>query len=63
MAHDLLTVDQVADGLQLEPGTVRGWLRTGKFRAAKFERVWRVREQDLEAFIAQYLPAYQMQEH
>ena len=48
----LLTVDQVAERLQLRPNTIRIYLREGRLPALKAGRVWRVRESDLLEFIA-----------
>jgi excisionase family DNA binding protein len=49
----LLTVEDVAKRLQLKVGTVRGYLREGKLVGARIakNKVWRVREEALEAFI------------
>jgi len=44
----ILTVDQVAEKLQLKPLTVREYLRTGKIPGRKLGRAWRVVESDLE---------------
>jgi excisionase family DNA binding protein len=63
MADHVLTPEQVAERLQLKPDTMRGWLRTGKLRAAKFGRVWRICKEDLQAFIEYYLPAQPVEEH
>jgi excisionase family DNA binding protein len=37
---------------------VYGWLRTGELPAARLGRVWRIRRQDLEAFIESKRPAW-----
>lgn len=49
----LLTVDETAEMLRVQPATVRGWIRSGKLRASKFGREWRVMPGDLEHFINQ----------
>jgi excisionase family DNA binding protein len=49
--HDLFTAEQVAAILQLSPKTIKDWLRAGKLPGYKIGRVWRVRQEDLEAFI------------
>lgn len=49
----LLTVDQVAERLQVNEQTVRRWLRDGELTGVPF-RVrtgWRVSEEDLQAFL------------
>jgi excisionase family DNA binding protein len=48
---DLFTAEQVAALLQLSPKTIKDWLRAGKLPGYKIGRAWRVRQEDLEAFI------------
>jgi excisionase family DNA binding protein len=51
---ELLTVQQVAARLKMNPETVRRWLREGKLRGYLLggdRGGYRVAEQDLEAFI------------
>ena len=48
---EMLTVREVAQRLKLREYTVRDYIRKGNLPAAKFGRVWRVSETDLEAFI------------
>ncbi len=47
----LLTVHDVAKILRLNPLTVYGYIRTGKLRAAKFGRSYRIAPADLQIFI------------
>ncbi len=48
----LLTVQQVADQLQVRPKTVREWLKSGQLKGVKIGgRQWRVKESDLQAFV------------
>jgi excisionase family DNA binding protein len=47
----LLTVEQVGELLQLEVSTVQRYLKDGKITGAKFGRLWRVRESDLESYV------------
>ena len=55
---ELLTVGQVASALQVVPGTVRAWIQSGAMKAsrpgngAQPGRTYRVRREDLDAFIA-----------
>jgi len=55
---ELLTVAQVANALQIVPGTVRGWIQSGALKAsrpgngAQPGRKYRVRRADLDAFVA-----------
>ena len=51
MNEKLLTPEQVAEGLQVTERTVYGWLRRGTLPALKLGRLWRVRPEDLEAFL------------
>ena len=48
----IYTVEGAAEVLLVSPKTVREWLRTGKLGGVKMGRLWRVRESDLETFIA-----------
>ena len=54
---ELLTVGQVADELQVIPGTVRTWIQSGALRAsrpgrgAEPGRTYRVRRADLATFV------------
>ena len=51
-AEKLLTTETVAKVLLVKPDTLRGWLRTGKIKGVKVgNRLWRVRESELEAFL------------
>lgn len=50
----LLTVQDVAKVLRLNPLTVYGYIRAGKLRAAKFGRYYRVSHSDLQEFILQH---------
>jgi len=47
-----LTVEQVAEYLQLSPYTVREWIRQGKLPGRKIGRVYRVVDTELREFIA-----------
>ena len=44
-----LTVEEMAHKLKVEVGTVRRWLRTGKLRGLKLDRVWRIPQNELKA--------------
>lgn len=52
MADRLLMVEDVAARLAVEASTIRKWLRDGQLVGVKMGRLWRVREADLEAFLA-----------
>ena len=51
MSEKLYTVEQVAEQLQVDPESVRIWLRSGKLKGVKVGRLWRIREDDLEEFL------------
>jgi len=52
MTGKMLTPEQVAERLAVTPNTVRGWLRSGMLKGVKLgNKVWRVREEALEAYI------------
>ena len=51
MDEKLLTPEQVAKRLQVTERTVYGWLRRGGLPALKLGRLWRIRPEDLEAFL------------
>jgi excisionase family DNA binding protein len=52
--ESLLTPQQVAERLQVQVQTVVRWLRSGQLKGAKFGRLWRVTEEDLQAFIREH---------
>ena len=47
----LLTIEQVATTLQVNPRTIRRWIETGDLVTHRFGRGYRVSEADLQAFI------------
>ena len=51
MSDKLLTPEQVAERLQVVERTVYRWLNEGRLEGVKLGRLWRVREDDLEAFL------------
>ena len=51
MNEKLLTPAQVAERLQITERTVYEWIRDGKLTALKLGRLWRIRQDDLEAFL------------
>ncbi|MFQ5342295.1 MAG: helix-turn-helix domain-containing protein [Anaerolineae bacterium] len=53
----LLTVEQVAEILQVHPQTVYGLLRAGHIRAAKVGRAWRVRPQAIDEYLEEQMQA------
>jgi excisionase family DNA binding protein len=51
MEETILTVDQVAQILQVHPFTVLKFIRQGRLKAAKLGRVYRLRRSDVEVFL------------
>ena len=54
MAQELMTVEEVAALLRLDPQTVRKWLREGKlpgFRLGSKQAGWRVRRSEVEQYL------------
>jgi excisionase family DNA binding protein len=51
MLDRFLTPDQVAEILQLHPFTILGYIKTGSLRAARIGRVYRIKENDVSAFL------------
>ena len=49
MNSEILTVDQVAELLDLHPKTIRRFIREGKLSARKVGGQWRMTRQDIEA--------------
>ena len=47
----LLTPEQVADRLQISRGTVMDYLRKGRLKGHRVGKLWRIKEEDLEAFL------------
>ena len=47
----LLSLKEVSETLKLNINTVRRYAREGRIQAAKFGRIYRVREEALEEFI------------
>lgn len=48
---EILTIEQAADILHLNPQVVRQYLRQGKLPGRKVGRHWRVLEEELTAFV------------
>ncbi|WP_036720153.1 helix-turn-helix domain-containing protein [Paenibacillus harenae] len=48
---DLLTVDQLAQMLELHPRTIRRYIRDKQLKASKVGGEWRIRKEDAEVFI------------
>ncbi len=48
---EILTIEQAAEMLHLNPQVVRQYLREGKLPGAKIGRHWRIAEDELTAFV------------
>jgi excisionase family DNA binding protein len=49
---DVLTIEEAAEELRVQPKTVREWLRTGRLEGIKAGRLWRIRREEWERFLA-----------
>lgn len=47
----LYTTDKVAEILDVNPVTVRRWIRKGKLKANKIGKSYRIKKEDLEKFL------------
>jgi excisionase family DNA binding protein len=47
----VLTPQQVAERLQVTVQTVVRWLRKGQLKGSKLGRLWRITEEDVDAFL------------
>lgn len=52
MSESLLTPERAAQLLAVRPKTIRDWLKRGRLKGVRAGRLWRIRERDLEAFLA-----------
>jgi len=52
MSEHLLTPERVAQLLAVRPKTIRDWLKRGRLKGIRAGRLWRIRERDLESFLA-----------
>jgi excisionase family DNA binding protein len=55
MEKDIYTVPEVARRLQVTDKTVRAWISERKLTAIRVGREWRIREEDVQAFIQRHL--------
>jgi excisionase family DNA binding protein len=54
-----LTVPEVSDQLKLHPATIRAWVKSGRLRAVRAGRTWRVRRSEVDrALLADASPGY-----
>ncbi|MEU5907766.1 helix-turn-helix domain-containing protein [Micromonospora sp. NPDC047527] len=57
MKEDMYSVEQVADRLGLHVRTVRGYIRSGRLRAVRIGKQYRIAATDLDALTGQTPPA------
>jgi excisionase family DNA binding protein len=53
---ELLSIQEAADLLKVDPQTVRLWLKEGELEGVKRGTVWRVTMEAIEAFLAAHTP-------
>src|ERR687898_1088672 len=53
LGDELLSADDVAQYLELEPVTIYRWCRDGRLPCMKLGKVWRIRRAALDAFLRQ----------
>lgn len=58
MEQEYLTVAEAAAILKVAQNTVRNWLKSGKLKGSKIERLWRIRAADLDEFIKSWKPSH-----
>ena len=56
--EEMMTLDEVAGGLRVERHTAKRYVSDGLLTAFKCGRIYRIRREDFEAFVARHtLPA------
>jgi excisionase family DNA binding protein len=53
MDEKIYTPDEISKKLSVKVITVQRWLRSGKLRGFKIDRIWRVRGSEFDAFVLQ----------
>jgi excisionase family DNA binding protein len=56
MPEQFWTAEELADYLKVGAQTVRAWVRSGKVKAVKFGRSWRIADEELKRIIAEGVP-------
>ncbi len=51
MSEELMTTEEVAGYLRVKLSTVYEWARNGKIPATKVGRLWRFRQEQIEAWV------------
>ena len=52
MNSPLMTATEVADFLRLDIQTIRAWCRSGKLKAVKLGKDWKIDKDDVDDFLA-----------
>lgn len=63
MTDTVLTPDQVATRLQVNPRTVSAWLKTGRLRGSKVGRLWRIPSECVDEFLLRHMNRPKTSEH
>jgi excisionase family DNA binding protein len=50
-----LTIEEAAALIKIKPATLRLWLREGRMKGYRAGARWRIRREDLEAYLARAL--------
>ena len=61
--YPLMTIEQVAQFLQLQPETVRTMARQGRIPALRVGRLWRFDRKQIELWLVRSLPKQRRQIH
>lgn len=48
---ELYTIEELTELLQVTQRTIYNWIKSGKLKAFKIGRGWRVKREDLDAFL------------
>jgi excisionase family DNA binding protein len=53
--HDIMTIEEVAQYLKMQPTTIYTWAQAGKIPAAKIGKEWRFRRDLIDIWFAQHI--------
>ena len=56
MPEEFYTVEEMADYLKVSEQTIRLWIRTGKVKAVKMGRAWRIRSEEVRRVATDGVP-------
>ena len=52
LGQDLLTVEQIAEALDLSAQTIRNWIKSGNLPAVQVKHVYRIKREDFDAMLS-----------